>query len=93
MLIPLQLIDVIVDQVIPVDIVKLVRYELFYFSISSTFFLFLRKAIVTSCERTPCVHGQCFKIDLYTEICVCKKNWTGIDCSQTLSGEIEIFLY
>ncbi|CAF3940161.1 unnamed protein product [Rotaria sp. Silwood2] len=42
-------------------------------------------AIVISCERTPCVHGQCFKIDLYTEICVCEKNWSGIDCSQALS--------
>ncbi|CAF1431582.1 unnamed protein product [Rotaria sp. Silwood1] len=42
-------------------------------------------AIVISCERTPCIHGQCFKIDLYTEICVCEKNWSGIDCSEIVS--------
>ncbi|CAF3647199.1 unnamed protein product [Rotaria sordida] len=41
-------------------------------------------AIVTSCERKPCIHGQCLKIDLYTEICICEENWTGIDCSQAL---------
>ncbi|CAF4724968.1 unnamed protein product, partial [Rotaria sp. Silwood1] len=41
-------------------------------------------AIVTSCERTPCIHGRCLKIDLYTEICICEDNWTGIDCSQPL---------
>ncbi|CAF1070416.1 unnamed protein product [Adineta steineri] len=41
-------------------------------------------AIINACERTPCIHGQCFKIDLYSEICVCKRNWTGIDCSQSL---------
>ncbi|UJR33508.1 hypothetical protein I4U23_020953 [Adineta vaga] len=41
--------------------------------------------IVTSCERTPCIHGQCIKIDLYTEICICEKNWSGIDCSQALT--------
>ncbi|CAF0727708.1 unnamed protein product [Adineta ricciae] len=40
--------------------------------------------IVTSCERTPCVHGQCIKIDLYAELCICEKNWSGIDCSQSL---------
>ncbi|CAF4008494.1 unnamed protein product [Adineta steineri] len=42
-------------------------------------------AIVTSCERTPCIHGQCLKIDLYTEICICENNWSGIDCSQALT--------
>ncbi|CAF4495240.1 unnamed protein product [Rotaria socialis] len=39
-------------------------------------------AIVTSCERTPCIHGQCLKIDLYTELCICEEHWIGIDCSQ-----------
>ncbi|CAF1240678.1 unnamed protein product [Rotaria sordida] len=42
-------------------------------------------AMVISCERTQCVHGQCFKIDFYTEICVCEKNWGGFDCSEPLS--------
>ncbi|UJR13724.1 hypothetical protein I4U23_000735 [Adineta vaga] len=41
-------------------------------------------AMVHVCERMHCIHGQCFKIDFDTEICVCKKNWTGIDCSQPL---------
>lgn len=38
--------------------------------------------MVGSCERTPCIHGQCFKTNLHTEICICKQNWSGIDCSQ-----------
>ena len=43
--------------------------------------------MVTSCERTPCIHGQCLKIDLYTEICICEDNWSGSDCSQLLTSE------
>ena len=43
-------------------------------------------AIVTACERTPCLHGQCLKIDVYTEICICEDNWSGIDCSRALSS-------
>jgi hypothetical protein len=46
-----------------------------------------QKAIVTSCERTPCIHGQCLKIDLYTEVCICENNWIGVDCSQAVSSE------
>ncbi|CAF4469584.1 unnamed protein product [Rotaria socialis] len=42
-------------------------------------------AIITSCERISCVHGRCYKIDLYSEICKCENNWGGIDCSQSLS--------
>jgi hypothetical protein len=41
-----------------------------------------KKGIVSSCERTPCIHGQCYKTNFYTEICVCQQNWTGLDCSQ-----------
>ncbi|CAF5171277.1 unnamed protein product [Rotaria magnacalcarata] len=41
-------------------------------------------AVVTSCERTPCIYGQCLKIDLYTELCICEEHWIGIDCSQAL---------
>ncbi len=47
----------------------------------------LKKAIVTSCERTPCIHGQCIKIDLYTEVCICEHHWSGIDCSQASSSK------
>ncbi|CAF4681095.1 unnamed protein product, partial [Rotaria socialis] len=31
-------------------------------------------AIITSCERISCVHGRCYKIDLYSEICKCENN-------------------
>ncbi|CAF0952593.1 unnamed protein product [Adineta ricciae] len=41
-------------------------------------------SMIQMCEQVTCVHGQCFKIDYDTEICVCQKNWTGIDCSQRL---------
>lgn len=77
-------IDVIVELVIPVEIVKLVRRTTHH---SLIFFLLQTKAIVTSCERTPCIHGQCLKIDLYTEVCICEANWIGIDCSQAISSE------
>jgi hypothetical protein len=41
--------------------------------------------VVSSCERTPCIHGQCFKTNFYKEVCVCQENWSGIDCSQKLN--------
>jgi hypothetical protein len=77
-------IDVIVELVILVGIVKLVRENIktFFFSTSLS-----KKAIVTSCERTPCIHGQCLKIDLYTEICICEDHWIGVDCSQPLTSK------
>jgi hypothetical protein len=78
-----QLIAVIVDRVIQVGIVKLVRLDLL---VNKNCLLFF-EAIVNACERAPCVHGKCFKIDFYTEICVCEKNWAGIDCSQALISE------
>jgi hypothetical protein len=87
-----QLIDVIVELVIPVEIVKLVReninISLFLYFIKINLFKNKKKtAIVTSCERTPCIHGQCLKIDLYTEICICENYWTGVDCSQALTSK------
>ena len=53
----------------------------------SRYFLSIQLAIVTSCERTPCIHGQCIKIDLYTEICICEENWIGVDCSEAVSSK------
>ena len=44
--------------------------------------------MIILCERTPCVHGKCYKIDRFTEICVCERNWSGIDCTQSLAGKI-----
>lgn len=84
MLIRHQLIDVIVELVILVEIVKLVRIQKnFILQILTYYFTFKKKAVmIGSCERIPCVHGQCFKTNAHKEICVCKDNWNGIDCSQ-----------
>ena len=40
--------------------------------------------MISTCERTPCIHGQCIKIDSFTEICACEKHWGGADCSRPL---------
>ena len=80
-----QPIAVIVDQVTPVGIVKLVSWMAQRLIVLSL----LDEELVTSCERTPCVHGQCFKVDLFTEICVCEKNWNGVDCSQSLTRSLK----
>ncbi|CAF0990390.1 unnamed protein product [Didymodactylos carnosus] len=38
--------------------------------------------ILTTCERIPCVNGQCVKVGLYNEICICQPYWSGIDCTK-----------
>ncbi|CAF1293722.1 unnamed protein product, partial [Didymodactylos carnosus] len=38
--------------------------------------------ILPTCERIPCVNGQCLKVGLYNEICVCQLYWSGSDCTK-----------
>lgn len=62
------------------------KNDFMYLLIRPSFFFI--KEMVTACERTPCLHGQCLKIDLYTEVCICETNWIGVDCSEAVSSEI-----